>query len=48
MGKFAASRDLLAPREDVWGFIAEPYHLADWWPGISGVQPDRRGVWAAG
>ena len=25
-------------------FLAEPYHLADWWPGISGVEPDRRGL----
>jgi uncharacterized protein YndB with AHSA1/START domain len=39
----AASRELLAPRADVWGFLAEPYHLADWWPGIVGVEPDRRG-----
>ncbi len=38
-----ASRELLAPRADVWGFIAEPYHLPDWWPGIVGVEPDRRG-----
>jgi uncharacterized protein YndB with AHSA1/START domain len=38
-----ASRELLAPRADVWGFLAEPYHLADWWPGIVGVEPDRRG-----
>ena len=28
---------------DVWGFLAEPYHLSDWWPGILGVEPDRRG-----
>jgi hypothetical protein len=27
----------------VWAFLAEPYNLADWWPGISGVEPDRRG-----
>ncbi|HEX6762702.1 MAG TPA: SRPBCC family protein [Gaiellaceae bacterium] len=38
-----ASRELLAPRADVWAFIAEPYHLPDWWPGITGVEPDRRG-----
>ena len=38
-----ASRELLAPRADVWAFIAEPYHLSDWWPGITGVEPDRRG-----
>jgi hypothetical protein len=45
--RMAASSQLLASRPDVWGFLAEPYHLADWWPGASGVQPDRRGV-AAG
>src|SRR6185369_470637 len=39
----SASRELLARREDVWGFLAEPYHLSDWWPGILGVVPDRRG-----
>jgi uncharacterized protein YndB with AHSA1/START domain len=38
-----ASRELLAPREDVWKFLAEPYHLSDWWPGITGVEPDLRG-----
>jgi carbon monoxide dehydrogenase subunit G len=38
-----ASRELLAPRPDVWDFLGEPFNLADWWPGISGVQPDRRG-----
>jgi hypothetical protein len=39
-----ASRELLAPRSDVWAFIAEPYNLSDWWPGITGVEPDRRGL----
>jgi uncharacterized protein YndB with AHSA1/START domain len=39
-----ATRELLAPRADVWAFVAEPYHLSDWWPGISGVEPDRRGL----
>ena len=38
-----ATRELLAPRADVWGFLAEPYHLSDWWPGILGVEPDLRG-----
>jgi uncharacterized protein YndB with AHSA1/START domain len=38
-----ATLELLAPRADVWAFLAEPYHLTDWWPGLSGVQPDRRG-----
>jgi uncharacterized protein YndB with AHSA1/START domain len=35
--------EVLATRADVWAFLAEPYHLADWWPGITGVEPDRRG-----
>ncbi|HKT44195.1 MAG TPA: SRPBCC family protein [Gaiellaceae bacterium] len=47
MPRYAAERVLLAPIEDVWAFVAEPYHLTDWWPGISGVVPDRRGM-AAG
>jgi len=38
------SRDLLASREQLWSFLAEPYHLSDWWPGIASVQPDRRGL----
>jgi uncharacterized protein YndB with AHSA1/START domain len=44
MARYTAERTLLAPVEDVWAFLAEPYHLADWWPGLGGVQPDRRGV----
>lgn len=43
----SASLELLAPRADVWAFLAEPYHLADWFPGITGIEPDRRGF-AAG
>ena len=43
MPTYSATRDLLAPRADVWAFLAEPYHLPDWWPGVSGLQPDRRG-----
>ena len=39
----AATRELLASVEDVWSFLAEPYHLPDWWPGALSVQPDRRG-----
>jgi uncharacterized protein YndB with AHSA1/START domain len=39
-----ASRELLAPRADAWGFLAEPYHLSDWWPGVLGVEPDRLGL----
>jgi uncharacterized protein YndB with AHSA1/START domain len=39
-----ASRELLASRSDAWALIAEPYHLPDWWPAYTGVQPDRRGL----
>jgi uncharacterized protein YndB with AHSA1/START domain len=39
----SATLELLAPVEDVWAFLAEPYNFADWWPLIGGVQPDRRG-----
>jgi hypothetical protein len=47
MPRYTAVRTLLAPVDDVWAFLAEPYNLSDWWPGIGGVVPDRRGV-AAG
>ena len=39
-----ASKELLAPRSDVWALLAEPYHLSDWWPGVHAVRPDRRGL----
>lgn len=39
-----AERELLAPLEDVWMLLAEPRHLADWWPGYTTVRPDRRGL----
>jgi uncharacterized protein YndB with AHSA1/START domain len=39
----SATLELLATRDDVWAFLSEPYHLSDWWPGITGVEPDRRG-----
>jgi len=42
--RYAADRVLLAPLADVWAFLAEPYNLADWFPGVSGVEPDRRGL----
>jgi uncharacterized protein YndB with AHSA1/START domain len=44
MPRYVAERTLLAPLEDVWAFLAEPYNFADGWPGIRGVQPDRRGL----
>jgi hypothetical protein len=45
--RMKASRELVAARPEVWSFLAEPYHLPDWYPGVSGVTPDRRGA-AAG
>jgi hypothetical protein len=39
-----ASWELLATRADVWALVSEPYHLPDWWPAYTGVQPDRRGL----
>jgi hypothetical protein len=47
VARVLAARELLAPRADVWTLLSEPYHLPDWWPGIGGVEPDRRGF-AAG
>ena len=44
MPRVVATRELLAPPEDVWQFLAEPNHLADWWPGVTAVRPDRRGL----
>ena len=44
MPRYVASRTLLAPVDDVWAFLAEPYNLSDWWPGLGGVTPDRRGI----
>jgi len=43
MPRVSAQRELLAPRGDVWAFVAEPHHFPDWWPGIAAVRPDRRG-----
>jgi len=43
MPRVSAARELLASREDVWQFVSEPGHFADWWPGVAAVDPDRRG-----
>jgi uncharacterized protein YndB with AHSA1/START domain len=39
-----ATRVLAQPRQSVWALVAEPFHLPDWWPGYTGVEPDRRGL----
>ena len=44
MPTYAEASELLAPLEDVWLFLAEPHHFSDWWPGVAGVTPDRRGL----
>ena len=44
MPSYTARKELLAPLEDVWLFLAEPRHLSDWWPGVAAVTPDRRGL----
>jgi hypothetical protein len=44
MPRVAAARELYASRGDVWSFIAEPRHFADWWPGVAAIEPDRRGL----
>jgi uncharacterized protein YndB with AHSA1/START domain len=36
--------ELVALRSDVWDLLAEPRHLADWWPGYATIRPDRRGL----
>jgi uncharacterized protein YndB with AHSA1/START domain len=43
MPRVSVQRELLAPRRDVWEFVAEPHHFPDWWPGVAAVRPDRRG-----
>jgi len=39
----SARQELLAPADDVWQFVSEPFHFPDWWPGVAAVEPDRRG-----
>jgi uncharacterized protein YndB with AHSA1/START domain len=42
--RYAADRILPASIDRVWAFLAEPRNFADWWPGVSDVEPDRRGL----
>jgi len=39
-----AQAELIATRGEVWELLAEPRHLADWWPDYSTIRPDRRGA----
>ena len=40
----SAETVILAPVADAWRFATDPYLLADWWPGIAALVPDRRGL----
>ena len=42
--RIEAQTELVATRPDVWALLAEPEHLADWWPAYASIRPDRRGV----
>jgi uncharacterized protein YndB with AHSA1/START domain len=42
--RISAEIELLASRPDVWALLAEPEHLADWWPAYASIRPDRRGL----
>lgn len=44
MSLVEATGELESDRGDVWKLVAEPFHLPDWWPAYTGVQPDRRGL----
>jgi uncharacterized protein YndB with AHSA1/START domain len=44
MPSVTVSRELLAPLDDVWAFVAEPHNFPKWWPRVGGVQPDRLGL----
>jgi hypothetical protein len=44
MSLLTAAGELQSDRRDVWGLVAEPYHLPDWWPAYTGVTPDHRGL----
>src|SRR5262245_65729915 len=39
-----AQTELVATRPEVWALLAEPEHLADWWPAYASIRPDRRGL----
>lgn len=44
MPTVTVSRELLAPLDDVWAFVADPHNFPNWWPRVGGVHPDRRGL----
>jgi uncharacterized protein YndB with AHSA1/START domain len=42
--RFAASRTLGAPPEEVWAVLADPDAFASWWPGVEQVDAGRQGL----
>ncbi|HXV33073.1 MAG TPA: hypothetical protein VD769_03600 [Gaiellaceae bacterium] len=44
MSLVEATGELASERREVWALVSEPYHLPDWWPAYTGVEPDRRGL----
>jgi uncharacterized protein YndB with AHSA1/START domain len=42
--RIEAETELIATRPEVWALLAEPQHLADWWPAYASIRPDRRGL----
>ena len=48
MPRYAASRTLPAPVEDVWAVLADPARWPDWWPGLVGAEPTVRRALAPG
>jgi uncharacterized protein YndB with AHSA1/START domain len=42
--RFAATRTLGAPPDDVWAVLADPAAFPDWWPGIEHVEAGRQGL----
>jgi uncharacterized protein YndB with AHSA1/START domain len=46
--RYAASRTLAAPVDEVWAVLAEPERFADWWPDVVRVTPAVRRALAPG
>ncbi|HKB20283.1 MAG TPA: SRPBCC family protein [Gaiellaceae bacterium] len=42
--RMESQTELVATRPEVWALLAEPEHLADWWPAYASIRPDRRGL----
>jgi uncharacterized protein YndB with AHSA1/START domain len=38
-------REIAAPRERLWDVVADPHHLARWWPGVERVEDASAEEW---